>query len=109
MAVYPTAGCLTAITRRGVSTGWRTAAGFRAARTASTRSRWIRRARLGAGTTARPRDLSLQVTQRRAVLRIVRRDTEALLGRQGFPGLRGSPRGTRTRVLPSRALPLPTA
>ena len=50
-----TARYLTAITGRDASTGCRTAAGFQAARTAFTPSRQVRRARLGAGTTALPR------------------------------------------------------
>ncbi len=95
-----TARCLTAITGQDASTDCRTAAGFQAARTASTPARQARRARLGADITALPRRrpprtlstatgdgcrrlrahrhrvLRLQGTRSQAVLRVVRKDTE---------------------------------
>ncbi len=104
MVARPTAGrtarCLTAITGRDATTDCRTAAGFQAARMASTPSRQGRRARLGAGITALPRHcpprtlstatgdgrrrlparrhrvLRLQGARSQAVPRVVRRDME---------------------------------
>ena len=57
----------------------------------------------------RHRVLRLQGARPQAVPRVVRRDTEALLGRQGFPGLPDSPRCTITKLPQIRALTLQTA